>query len=39
MVSIETIFWTQYILFRAHAQFEGVEFMLLVIKTAFVVDI
>ena len=22
---IETIFWTQYILFRAHAQFAGVE--------------
>ena len=25
MDSIETIFWTQYILFRAHAQFAGVE--------------
>ena len=25
MVSIENIFWTQYILFRAHAQITGVE--------------
>ena len=28
MVSIETIFLTQYIVFRAHAQFAGVELKL-----------
>ena len=27
MLSIETIFWTQYIVFCAHAQFAGVELL------------
>ena len=35
MDSMETIFWTQYILFRSHAQFGGVELTLAGIDTIY----